>query len=239
MQKDCPLTVSHRQAMEWFENRRHEYNRLISAVYPYVSSDSTIFDIGANIGYFTLLLAERVKLLGSAYLFEPIPHLAELCKATFLNARFRATVFDFGLSDKDTEEDMFIAQNGNLGWNTLVSEKTSPDMRKVRVRLKSFDGCGIDATPSLIKIDVEGYEYMVFRGMLSSIPKWSPLPVMLCEIGWGRSHPAWDEEMSVLREMKAIGYAICDLAGSRIDESCLEATTDVLLIPEIRLPGRS
>lgn len=140
-------------------------------------------------------------------------------------------MFDFGLSDIDTEEDIFIAGNGNLGWNTLVSQKATSNMTKVRIRLKPFDTCGIDVTPSLIKVDVEGAEYRVFRGMLGSLRKWHPLPVVLCEVGWGQSHPAWEEEMSVFTEMKRIGYTICDLDGLPIDENNLQGTTDVLFIP--------
>ncbi len=230
--KYSPLTVTHKEAMQWFEHRKDGYDRLITAVCPYVSNDAIIFDIGANIGYFTLLLIERLNFKGSAYLFEPVPHLAELCKKTFRNVPFGVTVFDFGLSNRDTEEDIFIAGNGNLGWNTLVSQMTTSDMTKIRIRLKTFDACGIEVTPSFIKVDVEGAEYKVFRGMLGSLRKWHPLPVVLCEVGWGHSHPAWEEELSILMEMKRIGYTICDLDGLPIDENNLQGTTDVLFIPK-------
>jgi FkbM family methyltransferase len=230
--KHSALTVTHNEAMKWYERRKDEYERLITAVCPYVSNDAIIFDIGANIGYFTLLLTERLNFKGSAYLFEPVPHLAELCKTTFCGVTFSVTVFDFGLSDGDTEEDIFIANNGNLGWNTLVSQMTTADMTKIRIRLKTFDTCGIDVTPSFIKVDVEGAEYKVFRGMLGSLRKWHPLPVVLCEVGWGQSHPAWEEELSLLVGMKRIGYTICDLNGLPIDENNLQGTTDVLFIPK-------
>jgi hypothetical protein len=107
----------------------------------------------------------------------------------------------------------------------------TPDMTKSRIRLKAFDGCGIDVTPSFIKVDVEGAEYKVFQGMLGSLRKWRPLPVILCEVGWGQSHPEWEEEMRVFAEMKRIGYSICDLDGLPIDESNLQGTSDVLLLP--------
>jgi FkbM family methyltransferase len=230
--KHSALTVTHKEAMKWFRRDRLAYNRLITAVRPYVSNDAVIFDIGANIGYFTLLLTESLNFKGSAYLFEPVPHLAELCKKTFSDVPFGVTVFDFGLSDKDTEEDIFIADTGNLGWNTIVSQRTTSNMTKIRIRLMSFDTCGIDATPSFIKIDVEGAEYQVLRGMLGSIRKWRPLPVVLCEVGWGQSHPAWDEEMDIFSQIQLIGYTICDLDGLPIDVDTLQKTTDVLFIPQ-------
>ena len=107
-------------------------------------------------------------------------------------------------------------------------------MTKLPIQLKPFDTCGIDVAPSLIKVDVEGAEYRVFRGMFGSLRKWQPLPVVLCEVGWGESHPKWEEEMSVSREMSQIGYTICDLDGLVIDENDLQKTIDVLFIPKIK-----
>ena len=229
--KHSAVTVSHVDAQKWFERRKASYDGLISAVCPYIGADAIIFDVGANIGYFTSLLAQKVNFKGSAFLFEPIPHLAELCRETLRDVPFSYNVFDFGLSDKDGEADLFIDANGNLGWSTLVSRMTSSEMVKVWVRLKSFDTCGIDAKPSFIKIDVEGSEYLVIRGMLSSLKKWRPLPVLLVEVGWGRYHPEWKEELRIFEELKQLGYAVCDLHGQSIAPSDLRETTDVLFIP--------
>jgi FkbM family methyltransferase len=230
--KHSATAVTHKEAIDWFERRKQEYDQLISAASPYIRRDSIIFDIGANIGYFTFLLLQRLDYNGTAYLFEPVPHLAKLCKTTFRDVPFNVTVFDFGLSDRDTEEDIFIAGDGNLGWNTLISQKATSDMKKISIRLKTFDTCGIDVTPSFVKIDVEGAEYMVLKGMLGSLRKWHPLPVVLCEVGWGQDHPAWEEELWVFTEMKRIGYTICNLDGLLIDETSLQRTTDVLFIPQ-------
>src|SRR5712692_8944318 len=226
------IAVTHQEGMKWFERRKEGYDALISAVCPYLRSDAVVFDVGANLGYFTFLLAKRLNFIGSAYLFEPVPHLAELCRTTFSQVPFDVRVFDFGLSDRDAEEDLFIAGSGNLGWNTLVSHKATSDMTKVRVQLRRFDSCGIEAIPSLVKIDVEGAEYRVLRGMIGSFRRWQPLPVVLCEVGWGHTHPAWAEELSVFAEIRRVGYTVYNLDGFPIDESHLRTTTDVLFLPE-------
>ena len=230
--KHSAMSVNHKQAMKWFEHRKAGYEELISAIHPYVKQDSVIFDVGANVGYFSYLLAENIDFEGSLYLFEPLPNLAKLCEETFQGSTYEAKVFNYGLSDEDSEVDIFVASNGNLGWNTIVQSKASDDMEKVRIKLKQFEKCELDATPTFIKIDVEGAEYLVLRGMLDSMRKWNPLPVILCEVGWGKSHPKWDEEMKVFDELKKMGYSICDLNGLEIDEKSITSTTDVLLIPK-------
>ena len=230
--KHSAMSVTHKEAMKWFEHRKAGYEELISAITPYVNQDSVIFDIGANVGYFSFLLAEKIDFKGSMYLFEPLPNLANLCEETFRDAPYESQVFNYGLSDKDSEMDIFVASNGNLGWNTIVQSKTSEDMEKVRIKLKQFEKCNIDATPTFIKIDVEGAEYLVLRGMLESFRKWETLPAILCEVGWGNSHPQWDEELEVFEELKKIGYSICDLTGAEIDVNSLTSTTDILLLPK-------
>ena len=227
--------VTHQQALQWFEHRKAEYAELIAAASPYVDPQGVVFDVGANIGYFTFLLAKHTGFTGTAYLFEPVPHLATLCKATFRNVPYQAEVFDFGLSDRDEETTIFIASNGNLGWNTLIQQKTTPEMKAVDIRLRRFDSYGIGATPSFIKIDVEGAEYKVLRGMVEHLSAWTPRPVILCEVAWGQSHPNWQDELSAFADMKQLGYVVCDLNGNHIDETTLQTTADILFIPQDRL----
>ena len=114
----------------------------------------------------------------------------------------------------------------------MVESKASDDMEKVRIQVKNFENCKPDAVPTFIKIDVEGSEYLVLRGMLDSLRTWTPRPVILCEVGWGTSHPKWDEELDVFAELKTIGYSICDLKGQEIDETAIAGTTDVLFLPK-------
>ena len=72
------LDVEMATALAWFDARRSKYVALASAVAPYVQPDDVILDIGANVGYFTKVLAEEIGFRGTSHLFEPIPHLAEL-----------------------------------------------------------------------------------------------------------------------------------------------------------------
>ena len=230
--KHSPMSVTHKEAMKWFKHRKAGYEELVSAVTPYLNQDSIIFDVGANVGYFSFMLAKKIDFNGSIYLFEPLPNLAKLCEETFQGTSYETKVFNYGLSNEDSEQDIFVSSNGNIGWNTLVQSKASEDMEKVRIQLKEFENCQLDAIPTFIKIDVEGAEYLVLRGMLDSFKKWAHLPVILCEVGWGNSHPNWDEEIEVFKQLREIGYSICDLNGLEIDETSLTSTTDVLMIPK-------
>ena len=112
--KNSAMSVTHKDAMKWFEIRKSGYEDLISAIEPYVDQDSVIFDVGANVGFFSHMLAEKIGLKGSLYLYEPLPHLAKLCKETFDDTSYEANVFDYGLSDSDSEVDLFVATTVTL-----------------------------------------------------------------------------------------------------------------------------
>lgn len=126
---------------------------------------------------------------------------------------------------------MLIAGNGNIGWNTLITAVADPDMEKIKVPVKTFDAAGIMATPTFIKIDVEGAEYQVLAGMATTLRFWEPLPTILCEIGWGKTHPDWSAELAAFDSLARLGYRFLDLDGNSVVIDTLNCTTDVLCLP--------
>jgi FkbM family methyltransferase len=227
-----PRVTTYEEALRWFEHRKPDYDNLITVSATYVDPTGVFLDIGANIGYFSLLLTKKVNFAGSAFLFEPIPNLAAHCRKTFEEAAFSVQVVECALSDQDGEVEIFSSGDGNIGWNTLVAGKATPGMNKVLVPSRRFDSLGFAETPSFVKIDVEGAEHRVLRGMMESLRKWSPRPVILCEVGWGKTHPEWEAELRVFRELESLGYSFHELEGkNRLDISSLDGTTDILCLP--------
>lgn len=224
-------TVSHAEALAWFERRRPGYEEMAKVLQPHLPADGTLFDVGANIGFFTKTVSEQLGFRGTAHLFEPVPHLAELCRATAASLPFRAVVHEFGLGESDGSLTIFLAGDGNIGWNTLISERTSADMTPVPVAIRAFDHADIPDRPSVVKIDVEGAEYLVLRGMLASLAAWNPRPLILCEIGFGQNHPAWQEELHVFESLLRLGYRSTTLAGDPVDVAAISRTTDLLFVP--------
>lgn len=230
--RHTPVDVTHAQALRWFQRREAEYRKLVAAVAPHVDREGTIFDIGANIGYFSLLLTRKVGFRGKVYLFEPVPNLAGLCRQTFAGtSQHQAEVCQYGLSDQDGEVELFVAANGNIGWNTLISDSATEDMERLSITVRTFDGCGISERPSFMKIDVEGAEYKVLGGMQEALRAWNPKPVILCEIGWGSNHPDWDAELTVFAGLKDMGYRFTGIDGSLVQLADLDQTTDIICLP--------
>lgn len=223
--------VDHERAYAWFENRRATYDKLAAASAPYVDPDGVFFDVGGNIGYFTKVLAETVDFRGTVHLFEPVPNLAELCAITLKDAPYDVHVHQFGLGEQDASVDIFIGADGNLGWNTMVAEKARAGMTAVKIDIRAFADLEIESIPTFVKIDVEGAEHRVIDGMLASLRSWPAKPTILCEIGWGRNHPQWAEELAVFAELESLGYRTVDLDGDPVVLADLDKTSDVIFLP--------
>jgi len=226
-----PATVSHEMAWKFFKKRDKYYTELLNAVAPLIDKQGTIIDVGANIGYFTYTLFERYGFTGKAHLFEPVIHLNSLCTETFKGKGYDVTIHPFALGRENETSKIFLAADGNIGWNTLIAGKAGKAMKEETIAIRRFDDMDIPL-PGFIKIDVEGAEWMVLEGMMGKLMAATVKPVILCELGWGNKHPQFDEVMRTFSELKGLGYQTFDLRCEPIDVTLLTETTDILLLPK-------
>ena len=218
-------------ALAWFETRRAQYITLAQAAAPHIHPQGMVLDVGANIGYFTKILTEVTNFRGTVHVFEPVPHLARIIPTTLRDANFDFQVHNIGLSDSPAELTLYVDLTGNLGWNTLVADKTTEGMKEISISVQPFSSLGLKHVPTFIKIDVEGAEHHVINGMIDAIAGYEPKPVILCEVGWGISHPQWEEELAAFTKLTDLGYRTTDLEGAPLDVTAINQTTDILFMP--------
>jgi FkbM family methyltransferase len=138
------------------------------------AAPKTFIDIGANVGYFTCVLARLAGPEGAVVAFEPEPNNLRLLQCNIaLNGIRNASVEPVALGDADGTASLFIYKNSNQGRHSLVA---SAGMTQIEVPVRRLDDVlqtqerrfdGID----LIKIDVEGYEPFALAGAPESISK--------------------------------------------------------------------
>ncbi|PJC31274.1 FkbM family methyltransferase [Candidatus Roizmanbacteria bacterium CG_4_9_14_0_2_um_filter_39_13] len=124
-----------------------------------------IFDIGANIGWYSFTLSKQIQ--GSQiHAFEPMPNTYKyLVRNTKLNNLANIHLYNFGFSDKIGSFDFYFYPegSGNASMAHLTSQKK---VEKIRCKLKTLDNfCSQSKIlPDFIKCDVEGAELFVFKG---------------------------------------------------------------------------
>ncbi|MDP1579618.1 MAG: FkbM family methyltransferase [Candidatus Didemnitutus sp.] len=124
------------------------------------------WDIGANLG----LHALTVKLLRpdvATYAFEPNPQAAALIRAASLRNALRADLVEIALDAAAGTADFYV-HAGNTGRSSLHQWESDPALPPIRVSTATADGlvgAGRAAAPHVVKLDVEGNELHVLRGM--------------------------------------------------------------------------
>jgi FkbM family methyltransferase len=155
-----------------------------------VRPGDTVFDIGANEGFLTLLLQRLVGADGHVVAFEPSPrNVRRLRRNLRLNGVESVTVQAVAVSDRSGRDRLWLTRYG--GGPSLVSSDVRPPdaIRATSVTVRRLDDLVGDVVmpPALVKIDVEGAEEQVLRGMDRVLRHHRP--VVLVEVD-GPSGPA-------------------------------------------------
>jgi FkbM family methyltransferase len=125
-----------------------------------------VWDVGANVGLYTRLFVDRVGRDGKVIAFEPSPRAFAQLQSSFATEP-SVILQEVALSDFDGEADFFVAERGSTVTDSLVVH--SGNSASIRSSVKRGDSiCSLNA-PTIIKIDVEGAELEVLRGMTETL----------------------------------------------------------------------
>lgn len=141
----------------------YDYNNMELLRFVLSLGDSTFFDIGANIGVYTLIASEFPD--SFVVSFEPHPSTFALLKLNVeLNARENVLCLNMALSSE--ESDVFLSDLSQPEMNRVLKPGEAQG-RAVLVRSRRFDEVcrELDLQPDILKIDVEGHEEEVLRGL--------------------------------------------------------------------------
>jgi FkbM family methyltransferase len=125
----------------------------------------TFIDIGANIGYYTLLLANKnIK----TYSFEPnLENYNILTKNLKINNFNNSLHYNLGLSDSIGKLEFYYRRekSGHGSFNKKIVEQQNLNLCKI-IKVNKLDNIDIQGKNIMVKIDIEGYELNAIMGML-------------------------------------------------------------------------
>jgi FkbM family methyltransferase len=168
-----------------------------------ISPGDWVIDVGANVGHYTKRFSELVGATGRVIAFEPVPETFALLAAN-LQALSKAnvTLINAAVSDKTNLAGMSIpAFDTGLRNFYQAHLSNSPDIG-LQVLTLSLDSLNINNKIALIKIDAEGHEAGVLRGMHEIVLR--DKPTLIVETG----------SREVEYSMETIGYTPQRLDGS-------------------------
>lgn len=186
----------------------------------YLSEGGVFIDVGAGIGYFSVIASNIIGPSGQVYSFEPLPVNADHIKRMInSNKNSNIKLNSFALGDKDGVYNIYKASYSGhtvLSMKEGILEKVDEIIKVKTKRLDTYLQQNNINKVSLIKIDVEGYEFNVLRGLSGFFERSKNKPSIICEI-FAPAYSNTDITINELYEyMKGYGYQAYNIFNPRI-----------------------
>jgi FkbM family methyltransferase len=125
----------------------------------------TMFDLGANLGYYVLIEAKLVGETGIVYAMEPVSECFDGLKRNVeLNNLKNVRLFRVGAGNKNANA--FINVGKKLNLSAMTFYRNADFTTQEEVKMVTIDSFLEDKKPpALIRMDVEGFEYAIIEGM--------------------------------------------------------------------------
>jgi FkbM family methyltransferase len=161
-------------------------------------------DVGANLGYYTLLMGDLVGPKGAIYAFEPNPPIADrLAKSVHLNGlRPHTRVYTDPLDAVNGRVVALTAREGEPGGAHIYGDTAAEGALLMQTR--RFDSYPELLRADLVKIDAEGAERDIWRGMTGLFEQRDRPLTILLEFAKAR----YDAPLSFLEEIEAAGFSL-------------------------------
>jgi FkbM family methyltransferase len=168
----------------------------------------TVYDVGANVGYVTLMLAKLTGAQGKVYAFEALPDNVERLRRNVELNGFgdRVSIFPGAVAAGAGEVKFLVHSSGGMGKAAGSAGRDEHYQREITVpgiSLDEFVFAQGNAPPQAVKMDIEGGEVLALPGMKRVLAEARPL--MLMELhGPESARAAWEA-------LTAAGYSLCEM----------------------------
>ncbi|CAN1212305.1 hypothetical protein TUMEXPCC7403_19005 [Tumidithrix helvetica PCC 7403] len=173
---DIPIFVDIFERIQSYMYFLGEYERYETRKFTHsINLDDVVMDLGANIGYFSLIASKRVGLKGHVFSFEASPRVYELlCKNCCLSNNKNISPLNFAVSDNEGILKFNLPRNPQEQGSGSLSSSEIGDIEVAGITIDKFVQKENLIRLDLIKMDIEGAEVKALLGMSETIVKHKP-----------------------------------------------------------------
>lgn len=212
-------------------SKAYQYHYYLKKI---IKKGDTIIDIGANLGYYSVLFAKWTGPSGMVHSVEPVPPVFKILKKNVRNFQ-NVVLYPIALGGENKAIQM--ANNSKAEYGYITSGRnfvnTGVDSRKDLVLFNAEMKRGSELFHSLsridfIKCDVEGFELPVIQDMLPLITRFTPTMLIETE-GENRTF--------IYQQLSQVGYSALVLSNNLLTplSEFSGSSADVLFIHSSRL----
>lgn len=188
----------------WLGSYENEKQKLFESA---VNEGDVVFDIGANVGFYTMLASVLVGPSGRVHAFEPVPrNIRFLNEHLRLNRMSNVEVIEAAVSDESGETGFDDSPGSAMGFVSAAGA-----LKVKTVAIDDLVAQGAVAPPDCMKIDVEGGEVLVLKGARSTLETYRP-KIFLA------THGA-DAHRQACELLRSMSYRISALDDSSVSEA--------------------
>lgn len=212
---------------------------ILSLIKNYVRKRDTVLDIGANIGQHSLFLSCLVGEEGRVHAIEPNPRLVVQMRRSIERNNFQnISIHECALGTEEEKKKLYIPIN-NVGGASIVPYQINTSTISINL-IKGDNLCKPFGKISFIKMDVEGFEYEVLRGLEHTIEMSCPIIFLeYSPIHWPLENRV-SHGQALLGFLKNLGYTFFDVEegekqvidSDRWAEEFKKIQTNLLCVPK-------
>lgn len=201
--------------------------REVSSIREHIPQNYSFIDVGANFGAWAFSLADH---FAQTIAFEPDPGCFECLEKTklYLN-RNNVFLFNVALSDKNKEGTLFPSKS-NKGDGRIYDPLDGDRLDGIKIQIRSFDSIvqekGLDVEFMFVKLDAQGAEPWVLRGMQNSLSKAKDV-ILYTEIQGSILESAGENINNFFASLKDFGFKPVDFDGNFREISWNKRTLDL------------
>ena len=147
-----------------------------------VKAGDVVYDIGANVGVYTVWLSKLAGTSGKVFSFEPNP-AHQRCLEKTISLLENTELLPVGLSDREGSFEFFVPENDTMASLRDWTKGDGGQVSKTSCQVTMIDGlvaAGRISVPDFIKCDIEGGELDCFKGGRNTLNK-EDAPIILFE----------------------------------------------------------
>ncbi len=172
-----------------------------------ITSGSIVFDIGAHVGFYTLLASRLVEAGGKVVAFEPLPdNLTYLYRHLEINRVPNVEVIEAAVSDTST-----ILRFKQGSHSSMGAIAPGGELEVKAVSLDELLRDGKIAPPDFIKMDIEGAEYQALHGAKMLLSTYHPV-IFLATHSPSLHRDCWEF-------LESLGYKLKAVTGPNLGET--------------------
>ncbi len=209
----------------------------------------TVIDVGAHLGYFSMLAAELVGEKGWVVSFEPTPSTMDILTQN-INPYPQVAAVSQLAWHRNEKIDFKVFDPAYSAFNTAVSERLHKDKSSVSHQsIIEVEAVTLDhycsqknLIPDLVKIDAENSEIQVLKGMIRLLEE--VRPVLTIEVGdfTEEGNTEVPPSKDLISHVRSYDYIALEVLGYRLKNHIIHDRKydydNIVLVPREKIPAR-